>query len=111
MSTLQYVLLLLVLLTVAVEAKKILRAQAGATTTGEFMVVLDLDTSNERFDELIKMIGIQANDQKIHKVNGDFAKVISTKLSEAALEMVCLIIMHACMMHNTFIFRSKMKLM
>ena len=90
MSTIQYMLLSLVLLTVAVEAKKILRAQEGAATTGKFMVALDIDTPDERFDELVEMVGIQANDQKIHRINGRFAKIITAKLSESALEIVCL---------------------
>ena len=88
MSTIQYMLLSLVLLIVAVEAKKILRAQEGAATTGNFMVTLDLDTPNERFDELVEMVGIHAADQKIHKINGHYAKIITAKLSETSLERV-----------------------
>ena len=89
MSTFQYILLTLVIVAVAVDANKILRAQEGATTTGRFMVALDLDTPSERFDELAHKIGNEADDQKIHKLDGHYAKMITAKLSEAALEMVC----------------------
>ena len=93
MSTINYMILSLVIITVAVhvEAKKILRAQEGATKTGRFMVSLDLNAPNKRFDELVEKIGIQANDQKIRKINGRFAKIITAKLSEESLEMVTII--------------------
>ena len=71
------------------EAKKILRAQEGAATTGKFIVKLSADTSSERFDDLVKHIESEAGDGKVHaKVDGKFAKIISAKLSETALEMV-----------------------
>ena len=92
MSILQYVFSLLVVLTVAIEAKKILRAQAGAATTGNFMVVLDKGVSSERFRQLVQLVGGNAEDQKVYsQVDGMFAKVITAKLSEEALEKVRLV--------------------
>ena len=88
MSTIQYMLLSLVLLIAAVEAKKILRAQEGAATTGRFIVKLSMDTSSERFNDLATQIEREADDRKVHgRVDGKFAKVITAKLSEEALEM------------------------
>ena len=49
-----YTFLLLVVVTVAVNAKEIIRAQAGVATTGNFIVKLSADTSSERFDNLVK---------------------------------------------------------
>ena len=80
MSTLQYVFLSLVMLTVALEAKEILRAQEGAPTTGRFVVSLDLDTSTERFEDLAAKIRIEAGNQNIHKVDGRYAKIITANL-------------------------------
>ena len=80
---------LLVTLIVAVEAKKILRAQEGAATTGNFIVKLSADTSSERFDDLAKHIESKAGDGRVHaKVDGKFAKIITARLSETDLEMV-----------------------
>ena len=88
MSTIKYVILSLAILTTAIEAKKILRAQEGATKTGKFMVSLDLDTPDERFDELAEMVGVHAADQDVKKLNGEIAKIITAALSESALETV-----------------------
>ena len=79
----------------AVEAKKIIRAQAGAATTGNFIVKLSMDTSSERFNDLVKHIEREADDNKIHgRVDGRFAKIISARLSERALEMVSSVYLH-----------------
>ena len=73
----------------AIEAKKILRAQEGAATTGNFIVKLSANTSSGRFDDLVKHIESEADDGKVRtKVDGKFAKIISARLSETALEMV-----------------------
>ena len=91
MSITQRVYFLLVALTVAVEAKKILRAQEGAATTGNFIVKLSVDTSSERFDNLVKqIIEREAGDGRVHaKVDGKFAKIITASgLSETVLEKV-----------------------
>ena len=110
MSTIKYVILSLVLLTVAIEAKKILRAQAGAAKTGKFVVALDLDTSDERFYKLVKKVSIEADDKEIQRVNGNYAKIITAKLSERALEMVCFKIITCARVYSQFC-RSKTKLM
>ena len=80
--------LLLVTLIVAIEAKKILRAQEGADTTGNFIVKLSADTSSERFDDLVDYIDSEAEDGVHTIVNEKFAKIITARLSETALEMV-----------------------
>ena len=89
MSITQRVYFLLVALTVAVEAKKILRAQEGVAITGNFIVKLSADTSSERFDDLVEHIEHEAGDGGVHaKVDGKFAKIITATLSETALEKV-----------------------
>ena len=90
MSAIRYnvMLLSLVLLIAAVEAGKILCAQKGAAVTGDSMVVLDKRTSREEFDDLVEKVKNEADNQEIHIVYGDCAKIITAKLSEAALEKV-----------------------
>ena len=91
MSTSKVVSLLMVVLAVTisyVEAKKILRAKTGVETTGNYMIVLSLDTSDERFREIESYVGVVAAGEKIHSLNGRFSKIITTKLSEEALQRV-----------------------
>ena len=92
MSTLQYAFLSLVMLTVALEAKEILRAQEGVPATGRFIVSLDLDTPTDQFEDLATKIGIEAGDQNVHKIDGRYTKLITAKLSEESLQKVFSII-------------------
>ena len=103
---------LLVTLIVAVEAKKILRAQEGAATTGNFIVKLSADTSSERFDDLVKHIESKAGDGRVHaKVDGKFAKIITARLSETDLEMVSCESILVIDIIICEIYRSRMKKM
>ena len=101
---------LLVTLIVAIEAKKILRAQEGADTTGKFIVKLSADTSSERFDDLVEYIESEAEDGRVHTmINGKFAKIITARLSETGLEMVSC--KNTGSQYIYVIYRSRMKKM
>ena len=82
-------MLLLATLAMVMETKEIIRAQEGATTTGKFIIKLSRDTSTERFNDLVDYVERESEDSQIYrKVNGNFTKIITARLSEAALEMV-----------------------
>ena len=82
-------MLLLATLAVVMETKEIIRAQEGATTTGKFIIKLSRDTSTERFNNLVDYVEHKSEDSKIYrKVYGKFTKIITARISEAALEMV-----------------------
>ena len=82
-------MLLLATLAMVMETKEIIRAQEGATTTGKFIIKLSRDTSTERFNNLVDYVEHKSEDSKIYrKVYGKFTKIITARISEAALEMV-----------------------
>ena len=80
--TSQYqVLILVILLVAAVQTREVIHAAPGIETTGQYMVVLTLDTSHERFEAIAEKVQNQSLSSEIHKIEGQFAKVIVTELS------------------------------
>ena len=75
----------LVILTVAVKAKIILRAESGADTTGNYVVKLSHDTSSEQFHEFVEYIEGKSSENIPVEVDG---KYITARLPEAALDEV-----------------------
>ena len=80
--TSQYQVLILLLLLVAVgHTRQVIRAAPGIETTGQYMVVLTPDTTHERFEAIVEKVQSHSLTGKIHKIEGQFAKVIVAKLS------------------------------
>ena len=75
------VLILVLLLVAAVQTRQVIRAAPGIETTGQYMVVLTSDTSHERFEAITEKVQSQSLSSEIHKIEGQFAKVIVAKLS------------------------------
>ena len=75
------VLILVLLLVAAVQTRQVIRAAPGIETTGQYMVVLTPDTSHERFEAIAEKVQSQSLSSEIHKIEGQFAKVIVGKLS------------------------------
>ena len=75
------VLIIVLLLVAAVQARRVIRAAPGTATTGQYMVVLSSDTSHERFEAIAERIQTQALNSKIHKIESSFAKMIVSKMS------------------------------
>ena len=82
LRTSQYQVLILALLFVAVvQTRRVIRAAPGIETTGQYMVVVTPDTSHEKFEAIAEKVQSQSLSSGIHKIEGQFAKVITTKLS------------------------------
>ena len=73
--------ILVLLLVTAAQTRRVIRAAPGIETTGQFMVVLTSDTTHERFEAIADEVQSQSLSSGIHKINGQFAKVIVAKLS------------------------------
>ena len=84
------VLILVLLLVAAVQTRRVIRAAPGIETTGQYMVVLTADTSHERFEAIAEKVQSQSSSSDIYKIEGEFAKVIVTELSEAEAHQVSL---------------------
>ncbi|XP_041379535.1 LOW QUALITY PROTEIN: proteinase R-like, partial [Gigantopelta aegis] len=72
----------------AVQTRRVIRAAPGIETTGQYMVVLTLDTSHERFEAIAEKVQSQSLSSDIYKIEGEFAKVIVTELSEAEAHQI-----------------------
>ena len=86
------VLILALLFVTAVQTRRVIRAAPGTETTGQFMVALTPDTSHEQFEAIAEKVQSQSLSSEIHKIEGQFAKVIVAKLSEAEAHKVSLYI-------------------
>ena len=75
------VLILVLLLVTAVQTRQVIRAASGIETTGQYMVVLRLNTSHERFETIAEKVQSQSLSSMLHKIEGQFAKVIVANLS------------------------------
>ena len=84
------ILILVLLLVAAVQTSRVIRAAPGIKTTGQYMVALTLDTSHERFEAIADKVQSQSLSSEIRKIEGQFAKVIVAKLSEAEADKVSL---------------------
>ena len=74
-------LILVLLFVTAVQTHRVIHAAPGIETTGQYMVVLTADTSHERFEAIAEKVQSQSLSSEVHKIEGQFAKVIVTKLS------------------------------
>jgi hypothetical protein len=76
---------LLSLLLVAVEivqARRVIRAAPGIEKTGDFIVVLEDNTTHSGFETVVDEILKESPDSVIHeKIEGHFAKIISANIS------------------------------
>ena len=84
------VLILVLLLVAAVQTRRVIRAAPGIETTGQYMVALTPDTSHETFEAIAEKVQSHSLSSEIHKIEGQFAKVIVAKLSEVAAHKVSL---------------------
>ena len=75
------VLVIVLLFSVAVQTRRVIRAAPGSDTTGQYIVVLRTDTSHERFESIAENIKSHALDSDFQKIEVPFAKMIVTKLS------------------------------
>ena len=80
-TSLYQVLILVLLFAAVVQTRQVIRAAPGIKTTGQYMVVLTQETSHERFEAIAEEVQSQSLSSEIHKIEGEFAKVITTKLS------------------------------
>ena len=65
------------------------------------MVALTLDTDHERFEAIAEQIESQSLSSDIHKIEGQFAKVIVAKLSvDEAYKVSLIIYVYVCIMHR-----------
>ena len=60
------------------------------------MIELTLDTSHERFEAIGDKVQSQSLSSEIHKIEGQFARVIVAKLSEVETHKVKVIINNPC---------------
>ena len=97
-------LILVLLFVAAVQTRRVIRAAPGIETTGQYMVALTLDTSHERFEAIAEQIQSQSSSSEIHKIEGQFAKVIVAKLSEVEAHKVSLNIYNICMYIYVYIY-------
>ena len=72
------------------QTSRVIRAAPRIKTTGQYMVALTLDTSHERFETIADKVQSQSLSSEIRKLEGQFAKVIVAKLSEAEAHKVSL---------------------
>ena len=84
------ILILVLFLVAVVQTSRVIRAAPGIKTTGQYMVALTLDTSHERFETIADKVQSQSLSSEIRKLEGQFAKVIVAKLSEAEAHKVSL---------------------
>ena len=84
------VLILVLVLVAPMQTRQVIRAAPGIETTGQYMVVLTPDTSYETFEAIAEKVQSQSLNSEIHKIEGQFAKEIVAKLSEAAAHKVSL---------------------
>ena len=75
------VLILVLLFSVVVQTRRVIRAAPGIETTGYYMVALTPDISHKTFEAIAERIRTQSLNSEIHKIEGPVAKVIVTKLS------------------------------
>ena len=84
------VLILVLLCSVVVQTRRVIRAAPGTETTGQYMVVLATDTSHERFEAIAEEVRSHFLSSKIKKIEGIFAKIIVAKLSADEADLVSL---------------------
>ena len=74
-------LILVLLLTAVVRTRRVIRAAPGIETTGQYMVVLTPETSDEQFETIAKKIQSESLSSEMYKMESPFVKIIVAKLS------------------------------
>ena len=95
-TSLNLVLIIVLLLVTGVRTRRVIRAAPGTETTGEYMVVLTPETSHERFEVIAEKIQTVSLSSKIHKMEGPFAKMVVTRLSVDEANKVSFKCLYAC---------------
>ena len=80
--------ILILLFSVVVQTRRVIRAAPGIPTTGQYMVVLANDTSHERFEAIAEEVQSNSLSSKIQKIEGPFTKMIVAKFSIDEAHMV-----------------------
>ena len=91
------VLILVLLCSVVVQTRRVIRAAPGIETTGQYIAVLATDTSHERFEAIAEEVQSHSFTSKIRKIEGPFAKIVFAKLSvdEVSIKTYIHIYIHA----------------
>ena len=83
-----FLLLWLAAATATESRKPLIRAPRDATTTGDYMVVVEENVSHEQFQQLVARISKMSEGAAVNSYVENVAKVITASLSPNALEMV-----------------------
>lgn len=96
-ETTLFLLLILLTVTAAVDARRVIRAAPESNKTGCYIVKIEDSTSHDRFEELTEKILNESTDHRIYeKVEGSISKIVTARLSEDALDRVRLTITMLC---------------
>ena len=72
-----------------VEPRRVIRAAPGEKTTGNYIVVMEKETSHSTFEHIADEVRRESIDQKLSvKVEGPFAKIVTAKLTKDAAHRV-----------------------
>ena len=88
MQALWIVCLLVAATCVAESRRPVLRAAPNAVKTGNYVVVLRRNTTNETLQRLLSKASKHSDDAKIHRYVETVAKALTLKLSPYSLEVV-----------------------
>ena len=72
-----------------VESRRVIRAAPGDETTGNYIVVVEKETSHSTFEHIADEVKNESIDHRIaEKVEGSVAKILAAKLTEEAAHRV-----------------------
>ena len=84
-----WIVCLLAAATCVVESRRpVLRAAPNAVTTGNYVVVLRKNTTNETLQRLLSKASRYTDDNRVHRYVETVAKALTLKLSSYSLEVV-----------------------
>ena len=73
--------------------RRVIRAAPGEETTGNYIVVIEKETSHSTFEHIADEVRNESLDHRIaEKVEGPFAKIIAAKMTEEAAHRVSYIL-------------------
>ena len=71
------------------QARRVIRAVPGASTTGCYIVKMSNSVTHDQFEAAVQRATSQATESKVYaRVEGDVAKIFTMKLSHAEAEQV-----------------------
>ena len=71
------------------ESPRVIRAAPREATTGNYIVVMEKETSHSTFEDIADEVKRESIDQKLSvKVEGPFAKILAAKLTKDAAHRV-----------------------